>query len=185
MILIPISVSLLVALLAVVLLTPRVVEYVEVTDISGSADKVYDAIRFQRDLMKWSAWPPETGSDCRVEGEDGTVGAQTVFLNKKGGRFGFQEVAALDAGRSVAFRLESKGPPHQPTLAFHLVPVTPDTTRVVLVFRNDITPPFHVALRLFGIVRWTRDMHRKDLDGLTRFVERGEDYRGTPLPAAA
>lgn len=184
MLLISISI-LMVALITVVLLTPRVVEYVEVTDIKGPADKIYDAIRFQQDLMKWSAWPTETGSDCRAEGDDGEVGAQTVFLNKKGERFGFQEVTAMDAGRSVSFRLESKGPPHRPRLSFYLVPVTAESTRIVLVFRNDITPPFHVVLRLLGIVRWTREMHRKDLEGLTRFVERSEDYRGTPLAPAA
>ncbi|MEM6794142.1 MAG: hypothetical protein AAF725_09170 [Acidobacteriota bacterium] len=185
MTLIAITVSLLIALLAVVFLTPRVVEYVEVADMAGSADRVYDAIRFQHDLMKWSAWPPETGADCRVEGEDGEIGAQTIFLNKKGEISGFQEVTALDAGRSVSFKLEGEGPPHRPTLAFHLIPITAQSTRVVLVFRNDITPPFHAAMRLFGIVRWTRDMHRKDLDGLTRFVERSEDYRGRPLAPAA
>ncbi|MEM1106762.1 MAG: hypothetical protein AAGH87_10260 [Pseudomonadota bacterium] len=46
-------------------------------------------------------------------------------------------------------------------------------------------PPFHVALRLFGVVGWTRAMHMKDLDGLRRFVEKGEDYLGQPVTQAA
>ncbi|MEM6334530.1 MAG: SRPBCC family protein [Planctomycetota bacterium] len=182
---ITILIAIVAVLVAVVFLTPRVVEYAETIDIDGSSGQVYDAIRHQRKLMEWSAWPPETGSNCQVEGDDGQVGAQTVFLDNNGQRFGYQEVTALDEGRHVSFKLESKGPPHRPTLSFHLIPIGPEKTRVVLAFRNDITPPFHVLLRLFGIVRWTRQMHLKDLDGLKRFIERSENYRGEPLAAAA
>jgi len=182
---ITILIAIIVVLVAVVFLTPRVVEYIETVDIGGSSEQVYDAVRHQRKLMEWSAWPPETGSKCEVEGDDGRVGAQTVFLDKRGKRIGYQEVTALDEGRHVSFKLESKGPPHRPTLSFHLIPIGPEKTRVILAFRNDITPPFHVLLRLFGIVHWTREMHLKDLDGLKRFIERSENYRGEQFATAA
>jgi len=158
--------------------TPRVVEYVETIEIKGKARHIYDAIRFQARLMEWSAWPPETGSAGAVEGPDGELGARTVFMQKNGTCFGHQEIIALDDGVSVGFVLQSKGPPQKPQLHFHLVPVDSDTTRVVLHFRNDIMPPFSLIQSLAGIVRWTREMHRKDLDGLKRYIERHETYLG-------
>ncbi|MEO0364708.1 MAG: SRPBCC family protein [Pseudomonadota bacterium] len=171
------AIGLLVALVA----TPRVVEYVESETIEAPVASVYDAIRYQFSLMQWSAWPSTTGSACKVERNDGEVGAQTVFFDKKGQRFGYQEITQLDPMRLVAFKLESKGPPHVPTLAFHLVPIDDCRTQVILDFSNDISPPFHVLLRLFGVVKWTREMHVKDLDGLKRFCEPPHrTYTGEP-----
>lgn len=167
-------------LVVALILTPRIVEYVETTTIDAPAAQVYDSIRRQRDVMRWSAWPSETGARCDVVGEDGVVGAQIVYLDKKGRRFGAQTVIDLAPQRRIAFTLESKGPPHKPAMRFHLIAVAPDRTDVVMHFRNAIAPPFHVALRVAGVVRWTRAMHRKDLDGLKRFVERAEDYDGAP-----
>ncbi|MEM6858340.1 MAG: hypothetical protein AAF559_10755 [Pseudomonadota bacterium] len=174
-----------VGLLIAVFCTPRVVEYVEAIDIEANASKVYDAIRYQRDLMQWSAWPSETGSECKVAGDDGEVGAQTVFFDKKGNRFGHQSVTNLSPIREVSFALESKGPPHVPTLSFYLIEMDEDITRVLLSFRNDVTPPFHLIQRLIGITRWTREMQCKDLDGLKRFLEKSENYIGEPLAKAA
>ncbi|MEM6903376.1 MAG: SRPBCC family protein [Pseudomonadota bacterium] len=184
-----VTVGLLLAMLLTMLLTPRVVEYVETVEINGSPKQIYDAIRHQSQLMQWSAWPSETGSSCQVAGEDGVIGAQTVFFDKKGRRFGHQTVEALTAPSFVEFSLESKGPPHTPILAFHVVPnlaeAGADHCTVVLHFRNAIMPPFHVLLRLLGVVRWTREMHLKDLDGLKRYVEKSEDYLGQMLAKAA
>lgn len=163
--------------------TPRVVEYVETTSIKGDLRDVYDAIRFQERLMEWSAWPSETGSACAVEGEDGNIGARTVFTDKKGKPFGYQEVIDLEEAEKVSFILESKGPPHKPELHFHLMQIDSETVRVVLHFRNDITPPFNLIQRLAGITKWTRQMHLKDLDGLKRYVETGETYTGEPATA--
>jgi hypothetical protein len=161
--------------------TPSRVEYVEVIAINVDRSEVYNSIRRQVDLMKWSAWPSETGSSCSVKGDDGKVGAQTIFLDKKGRKFGYQEVTELVENVQVSFKLESKGPPHVPALHFYLSELRPETTHVTLHFTNDITPPFHLPLRLFGVVKWTRQMHVKDLDGLKRFLERSEDYQGHPL----
>jgi hypothetical protein len=51
------------------------------------------------------------------------------------------------------------------------------------IFRNDILPPFNLIQRLIGIVKWTREMHRRDLDGLKRYIEQGERYTGEPAIA--
>lgn len=183
--------TILLAILAVALLTgllflvPHTVEYVEETVVEAPADAVYDAVRFQADLMRWSAWPSETKSDCAVEGPDGQPGARTVFI-AKGQPFGHQEVVRLDEGRLVEFTLTSKGPPHWTTLRLHLVPLSPTRTRVLLDFRNRYTRPFHVIVRILGIVRWTREMHRKDLGGLKRYVEPPHrPYTGEAAPGAS
>ncbi|MEM9809619.1 MAG: hypothetical protein AAF788_00170 [Pseudomonadota bacterium] len=185
MLIIALLIGLAAAIITAMILTPRVVEYVETIEIQAPVERVHNAIRYQKDLMHWSAWPWETGSQCSVQGPDGEVGAQTVFLDKKGKRFGYQEIIELEDKTKVGFKLESKGPPHVPKMDFYTAALSGDRVQVLLHFRNDITPPFHIVLRLAGIVRWTREMHRKDLDGLKRFVEKGEDYRGNQLQKVA
>ena len=165
-----------------VLAFSRRVRYAEQVEIAASADDLYDHLRFQARLMRRSAWPTETGSDCALEGEDGKVGARTVFHTRKGERFGHQELVALEPGRRVASALTSKGPPQKPRLAFELEPTGGGSTRVTLRFDNEIGRPFNVLLRLFGIVRWTRAMHRKDLAGLKRYAEPPYlAYDGSPV----
>lgn len=151
--------------------TPKRVRYTDTIDIDAPAGDIYDHIRFQARLMRWSAWPSETGSSCLCEGMDGAVGARTVFMTKKGDRFGHQEVTALDPGRRVELALESKGPPQRTKLAFELQPLGDSRTRVLLHFDNDIARPFNLLLRLAGVVRWTRRMHVKDLQGLKDYAE--------------
>jgi uncharacterized protein YndB with AHSA1/START domain len=178
------------AVTVAILLVPVEVAYTEEITVQAPVAEVYDNIRFQARLMRWSAWPIETRSDCTVEGPDGEVGARTVFLRPGAReRFGHQEVTALESGRRVELRLTSKGPPQDPVLAFELEPLPGGATRVVLRFRNVIRRPFNVLLRLVGVVRWTRAMHRKDLDGLRRFSEPPHlTYGGEPareaVPAA-
>jgi hypothetical protein len=71
----------------------------------------------------------------------------------------------------VELALFSKGPPQRPVLRFDFVPLTGSRTEVRLIFQNTFWRPFNVILRLAGIVRWTRKMHLKDLDGLKRYSE--------------
>jgi uncharacterized protein YndB with AHSA1/START domain len=156
---------------AAVFATPKRVRYTETIEIDAPADDIYDHIRFQERLMRWSAWPSETGSTCACEGVDGEIGARTVFLTRKGDRFGHQEVVGLDPGRRVELALESKGPPQRTKLAFELQPLGDSRTRVLLHFDNDIARPFNLLLRIAGVVRWTRGMHVKDLQGLKAYAE--------------
>ena len=162
-------------------IVPRRVEYAETVEIAAPVGAIYDHIRYQERLMRWSAWPSETGSGCTREGVDGTIGARTVFFTKAGKRFGDQEVIALEPNRRIELRLTGKGPPQEPVLAFELEPLAPEMTRVRLVFNNRIARPFNVVLRLAGIVRWTREMHRKDLHGLKNYAETPHrTYTGEP-----
>lgn len=130
---------------------------------------------------KWSAWPSETGSNCKVEGDDGTIGAQTIYLDKKNNKFGFQEILDMDANSKVAFPIESKGPTQKTLLEFYVSPKSDNTSSVILYFHNEFPWMVHLAVRLFGIARWTRGMHVKDLNGLKHYVENNETYEGQPL----
>jgi len=159
------------ALLALSLwLTPTKVRYTESLVIDAAAHDLYDNTRLQARLMDWSAWPSETGSTCECEGPDGEVGARTVFFSK-GKRFGHQEVTRLVDGQTVELALISKGPPQKPVLRFDFLPLSASRTEVRLSFDNTLSRPFNVVLRLAGIVRWTRKMHLKDLQGLKRYSE--------------
>lgn len=161
-----------VILTLVVWFVPTTVQYVEQINVDASRERVYDAIRQQAQLMQWSAWPEATGSTCSVEGDDGEVGAKTVFFNK-GKRFGHQEIIALEVNQRVSMTLVDSGPlKHIPYLDFELESITKNKTRVVLKFKNTYRRPFQVPARLFGIVRWVRKLHLKDLDGLKIYVEK-------------
>ncbi|WP_373543289.1 SRPBCC family protein [Chamaesiphon sp.] len=170
-----------VAISVVVFLTPKFVRYTEEITIDASVAQIYDHIRFQKDLMRWSAWPSETGSTCECQQEDGGVGAQTVFFDKEGKRIGHQEVTAISENKSVDFELFGGGPPHKAKMQFELIPINATRTKVLLHFTNEIMPPFNLVLRLVGVVSWTRKLHQKDLDGLKRFSEPPfQIYTGQP-----
>ena len=157
-------------------LSPTKLEYTETININAPVGDVYDDIRFQDRLMRWSAWPKETKSKCAVdtghtiEGEDGTVGTRTVFFSK-GKAMGFQEIQSLTPNHSVSFTLEGAGPPHFPTMIFTLEELAPKKTKVVLIFINRMPPPFNLIWNFAGISKWTRKMHVKDLEGLKAFSE--------------
>lgn len=158
------------------ILAPTRVEYTETVDIGARPEDVFDDVRFQERLMRWSAWPKETGSLCATDctgsedGADGAVGCRTVFYSK-GKRFGHQEVVRVEPNRVVALTLESKGPPHTPLLTFYFEPIEDDRTRVKMHFINELPRPFNAIWKFAGLTNWTRKMHRKDLEGLRVFSE--------------
>ncbi|WP_322895729.1 MULTISPECIES: SRPBCC family protein [unclassified Yoonia] len=172
----------LVALVAVLsALAPVRVEYTEEIIVNAPVADVYDDIRMQEHLMRWSAWPKETKSTCSVEGTDGAVGVKTAFFTK-GKRVGHQEVVSLKENEEVALTLIGPGPPHRPKLTFKLHPEGDHQTRVLAHFTNELTRPFNAIWKFAGLSKWTREMHRKDLAGLKAFSEPPHlDMNGTPV----
>lgn len=151
-------------------LAPTRVAYTEEITVDTSLKDVYDDIRLQEHLMRWSAWPKETKSTCTVEGKDGETGAKTVFFTK-GKRVGHQEVVNLKENEEVILTLVGPGPPHKPKLTFELRAKGKDRTHVLAHFVNELPRPFNAIWRFAGLSKWTRDMHRKDLAGLKAFSE--------------
>ncbi|WP_046755907.1 SRPBCC domain-containing protein [Kordia jejudonensis] len=170
-ILLSIGFGLLIALLILVFKLPTKIQYIEEIEVNASINTVYDAIRYQEKLMKWSAWPKETKSQCAVKNVDGQIGAQTVYLQKDK-QFGYQEVTELIENEKVSFYLTSKAPFEQDTrLHFFLKEIEHDRTNVCLYFDNTLKRPSHIFPHIFGIIHWTHNMHLKDLAGLKKFVE--------------
>jgi hypothetical protein len=151
-------------------LAPTRVAYTEHVLIDAPVRDVYDDIRLQEHLMRWSAWPQETKSTCTVEGLDGQVGAKTAFFTK-GKRVGYQEVVSLKQDQEVAIVLFGPGPPHRPRLTFELQAMGENRTEVVAHFVNELPRPFNAIWKFAGLTKWTREMHRKDLAGLKAFSE--------------
>lgn len=173
-------------------LAPTRLAYTEEVIVAAPVSDVYDDIRLQERLMRWSAWPKETNSTCALdtsaafEGADGTVGARTVFFSK-GKRIGHQEIVALEEDQTVAMVLEGPGPPHRPRLTFRLSPAGERRTLVVLDFVNEFPRPFNAIWHFAGLSRWTRGMHLADLSGLKAFSEpphRDADGREVGRPPA-
>jgi len=164
-------------LLAVILLVftlsalaPTRVAYIEEIIVHAPAAQVYDDIRLQARLMRWSSWPKETKSTCALEGADGEVGAKTVFFTK-GKRVGHQEVVSLKENAEITFKLIGPGPPHRPQLRLELRPLGERQTHVFAHFANELPRPFNAIWRFAGLSKWTRTMHQKDLAGLKMFSE--------------
>ncbi|MEO0986245.1 MAG: hypothetical protein AAFY20_11920 [Cyanobacteria bacterium J06639_14] len=164
-------VLLVVLLLGLVIFLPNVVRYSEKIVVNAPITQVYDNIRWQEKLMQWSAWPEATGSTCAVENADGSLGARTVFFDK-GKRFGHQEIIGLKPHTKVSLTLVDDGPlKHTPYLDFDLCALSATQTKVTLNFTNTYHRPFHLPAKLFGIVRWTRNLQIKDLEGLKAYSE--------------
>lgn len=151
-------------------LAPAKVTYTEEITVDAPIHQVYDDIRLQEHLMRWSAWPKETNSTCTVEGADGEEGTKTVFFSK-GKRIGHQEVVRLKENAEVALTLVGPGPPHKPKLTFELRHESDERTRVMAHFVNEFPRPFNAIWKFAGLSKWTRKMHRKDLAGLKAFSE--------------
>jgi hypothetical protein len=170
-ILISVTIGIFVAILILLVALPTKVQYIETINVQAPVSKVYDAVRFQEQLMAWSAWPTETKSQCEVKNTDGQVGAQTIYLSK-GKQFGYQEITALVDNEKVSFMLKSKAPFEQETkLHFLLKSLDSNKTEVTLWFDNTLKKPSLLLPYIFGIIKWTHNMHLKDLAGLKMFVE--------------
>jgi uncharacterized protein YndB with AHSA1/START domain len=158
-------------ILALVIFLPNVVRYSEKIVVNAPIEEVYDNIRLQERLMLWSAWPEATGSTCSLENTDGNIGARTVFFNK-GERFGHQEIIDLKPNQKVSLTLVNSGPlKHTPYLDFDLRALSKTQTEVTLNFANTYQKPFQVPAKLLGIVKWTRALQIKDLEGLKTYSE--------------
>ena len=171
MILTALAIAILLTLLILLKVLPTKVQYLETIKVKANISKVYDAVRFQEQLMAWSAWPTETKSQCEVRNTDGQVGAQTIYLNK-GKQFGYQEVTELVKDDKVSFMLTSKAPFEQETkLHFLFKQLDNENTEVTLWFDNTLKKPSFLLPHIFGIIKWTHRMHLKDLAGLKKYVE--------------
>lgn len=170
-ILISVAIGIFVAILILLIALPTKVQYMETINVQAPISKVYDAVRFQEQLMAWSAWPTETKSQCEVKNTDGQIGAQTVYLSK-GKQFGYQEITNLVNNEKVSFILKSKAPFEQETkLHFLFKQLQSNQTEVTLWFDNTLKKPSFLLPYVFGIIKWTHNMHLKDLAGLKTFVE--------------
>ena len=170
-ILISLAIGILIAIIILLVALPTKVQYIETIKVKAPIAKAYDAVRFQEQLMAWSAWPTETKSQCEVRNTDGQIGAQTVYLNK-GKQFGYQEITDLINNEKVSFILKSKAPFEQETkLHFLFKSLDTNETVVTLWFDNTLKKPSLLLPYVFGIIKWTHSMHLKDLAGLKKFVE--------------
>ncbi|MEO0531370.1 MAG: SRPBCC family protein [Planctomycetota bacterium] len=152
------------------------IRYSERVRVNAPREVVFEAILSQEELMAWSAWPEATGSDCRVEGEDGIVGTKLVYLTN-GKPAGSQTVTDVAENGSVTLELEDPSPFGQkPTVKFLVE--EGDGTEVTLQFVNVVRRPFHLVVKGVGIAAWTRELHRKDLQGLKAYAEK----QATPQP---
>ncbi|MEO1485023.1 MAG: SRPBCC domain-containing protein [Bacteroidota bacterium] len=164
---------LLILISLLIILLPDKVQYIESIKVNAPVDVVYDAIRFQEHLMRWSAWPEETNSLCAVKNVDGQIGAQTIFMDKKQKQFGYQEVTTLVENEKIGFFLKSFVAPFEKDvrLDFILKEITEDVTEVNLWFNETLRKPHFLIAYFGGILKWVHKMHLKDLAGLKKYVE--------------
>ncbi len=161
------------ALVLLIWKLPRKIQYIETITVKAPIAKVYDAIRYQEQLMEWSAWPEETNSLCEVKNTDGVLGAQTIYKNKKGKKFGYQEVTELVENEKVSFYLKSYVAPFEDEVRmdFILKSQSGSETEISLWFDEKLKKPAFLIAYFGGIIDWVHQMHLKDLAGLKKYVE--------------
>ncbi|MEM8763983.1 MAG: SRPBCC domain-containing protein [Bacteroidota bacterium] len=166
-------VGLTLALIILIRVLPVKIQYLETIKVNTPVNLVYDAIRYQERLMEWSAWPKETKSLCAVKNTDGQVGAQTIYMNKKGKEFGYQEITELIPNEKVSFYLKSYVAPFEKEvrLYFLLKSMDEETTEVTLWFDETLKKPHFLIAYFGGIPKWVHQMHLKDLAGLKQYAE--------------
>lgn len=162
-----------VALIFLTLTLPKKIQYIQTIEANAPVEKVYDAIRYQEQLMTWSAWPSETNSRCAVKNKDGQLGAQTVYMNQKGKEFGYQEITNLVENEKVSFYLKSHVAPFEEDVRLHfrLKALDKESTEINLWFDETLKRPQFLIAYLGGITKWVYKMHLKDLQGLKAYVE--------------
>lgn len=172
-ILVSLAVGLAAGVLLLIVFLPKKVQYIERVTVQASIARVYDAIRYQEQLMQWSAWPKETNSECAVQNKDGVLGAQTIYLNKKGKQFGYQEVTELVENEKVGFYLKSFVAPFEEDvrLEFMLKKISEEETEISLWFNETLKKPQFLIAYFGGIIKWVHTMHLKDLANLKTYVE--------------
>lgn len=150
------------------------IAWTESVTIFRPTDAVYAAVRDQRVLMQWSAWPAATGYSCAVEGDGVSVGSSVVFRTPNGQEIGRQTMTVVNA-TEVRNRLRNLGPggrPIEPEVDFWLTVLGPSETRVALDFR--VSPPIPKVLHpvaRFYLTRRIRPLHRQDLLNLKTMLE--------------
>lgn len=174
-ILISIGTGLLTAIVILIIVLPKKVQYIKSITAKAPIQKVYDAIRHQERLMEWSAWPSETNSLCAVKNVDGQIGAQTVYMNQKGKKFGYQEITHLVENEKVSFYLKSHVAPFEEDVRLHFIlkPINDSVTEINLWFDETLKKPQFLIAYIGGITKWVHKMHLKDLKGLKEYVEKG------------
>lgn len=150
--------------------------WTETVTIDKPVAEVFEAVRDQRVLMRWSAWPDATGYSCAVEGDGRSVGSAIVFTDSGGTEQGRQRIVEIGAGL-VRNRLRNRGPRGQwiePAIDFRLEPYR-NGTKVELDF--DVEPPVPALLRPIAnryLERKVRPLHVEDLRRLKVLLETGE-----------
>lgn len=171
-ILLSLAIGLVLALILLIIFLPDKVQYIETITVKAPISRVYDAIRYQEQLMAWSAWPTETKSQCFVKNTDGIIGAQTVY-SKNGKEFGYQEITHLTENEKVTFFLKSYVAPFEKDvrLSFILKELPNNETEINMWFSELLKKPHFLIAYFGGILKWVHSMHLKDLANLQKFVE--------------
>ncbi|WP_299532519.1 SRPBCC domain-containing protein [Ulvibacterium sp.] len=169
-----IGLGIIAALIFLFFTLPKKIQYIESIKVNAPLERVFDAIRYQKRLMAWSAWPSETKSSCAVHNVDGQIGAQMVYMNQKGRKFGYQEITDLVKNEKVSFYLKSHVAPFEEDVRLHFIlkPLGKESTEINLWFYETLKRPQFLIAYLGGIPKWVRKMHKKDLMGLKNFVEK-------------
>ncbi len=79
--------------------------------IKGSADAVFDMVRYLKNFPRWSPFLVQDPSQkYEVKGTDGQVGAQYHWLGNGGKDVGYQEIVKIEPNRFIGLRCDIQKP---------------------------------------------------------------------------
>lgn len=87
------------------------IQIVKSVTVKGSAQEVYDMVKFLSNFPKWSPFlAQDPDQKYQVKGQDGTVGAQYHWDGNNGKDLGYQEIVKLEELRFVGMRCDIQKP---------------------------------------------------------------------------
>ncbi len=174
-ILIIVAIALL-ALVCIGLFKAQKIQKLQITKtvfINGSKGEVLEMVQYLRNFPKWSPFLAQDPSQkVRIEGVDGTAGAQYHWVGNGGDDIGYQEIMKIDTNGYVGMKCYIEKPfTAQPTFEY-TIKESSSGVMVTQDFKLESSLSDAFFMWVFGAVKDMENTNQQGLDLLKKAVEK-------------
>jgi uncharacterized protein YneF (UPF0154 family) len=166
----------LVAFVCIGLFNAKKIQKLQITKtvtINGSKKEVLEMVQYLRNFPKWSPFLAQDPSQkVRIEGVDGTIGAQYHWVGNGGEDVGYQEIVKIDTTGFVGMKCLIEKPfTAQPTFEYTISENNAGVT-VTQDFKLESSLSDAFLMWVFGAVKDIENTNQQGLDLLKKAVEK-------------
>ncbi len=166
----------LVAFVGISLFKAKKIQKLQITKtvtINGSKGEVLKMVQYLRNFPKWSPFLAQDPSQkVRIEGVDGTIGAQYHWIGNGGEDVGYQEIVKIDTTGMVGMKCFIEKPfAAQPTFDYTISENNAGVT-VTQDFKLESSLSDAFFMWVFGAVKDMENTNQQGLDLLKKAVEK-------------